>query len=374
MERSVKTTFTILDFFMTTQNKKKDNICVAGFYNKDSENPYCRLFYQALSQHDIDFVYGESFNDAWILKQKKVDWLHVHWPEGFWRYGQKKFGGTPRGFLAFFMLLYRLKKQGFFLAWTVHNISHHEGTSIIDRLGYRFLIQFCDLLICHSEYAKNKIIQTWDPKAKTLVMPHGNYDGVYPDPDPKDVILEKLGLKKELPVLSCIGVIRDYKGIDIAVDSALEAKNSYQLLIAGKPHSDYKINTLLSIAKRNKHIIVIPEALSEKQFSNIFHITDVALLPYRNITGSGALLTALTFGCGVVAADLPYFKEIIGNHQNAGKLFTTGDSTALTKAIKEFLTIPYSVRRQAAFELSSYYAWDNVIGPVANQFKTYKKT
>jgi glycosyltransferase involved in cell wall biosynthesis len=343
---------------------------IAGFYHVGSENPYCKLFYNALSSNGVQTIYGESFNDRWILTQKgSIDWLHVHWPEGFWRYSQRQVGGGFRGLFAFWLLLRKVRRQGFSLAWTVHNLSHHEGTSAIDRLGYKLLYQYCDLLICHSEHTKNEILQGWHPKAKIVVMPHGNYDGVYPEADVKELILEELGLHPDIPVVSCIGVMRNYKGLDIAVQAALRAQGEYQLLIAGKPHPEFPLDDLLAAAATNKNIVVVPESLSEKQFSNMYKVTDVALLPYRNVTGSGALLTALTFGCGVVSSDLPYFREIIGDQPNAGMLFKIGDSQSLRHAIKEYLAIPSETRHQAALDLANIFAWSNVVKPVADAFK-----
>lgn len=343
---------------------------IAGFFNDRSENPYCHLFYKALSIHGVQTIYGESFNDMWILKHKgDIDWLHVHWPEGFWRYSQGHVGGGYRGLFAFWLLLRKIKRLGFSLAWTVHNLSHHEGTSVVDQFGYKLLYQYSDLLICHSEHTKREIIQGWKPKAKIVVMPHGNYEGVYPDADLKSEIFKNLGLQSGIPVASCIGVIRDYKGIDLAVQAAQMAQGEFQLLIAGKPHPDFHLDELLSIAYSNKNIVVVPESLSEKQFSNMFKVTDVALLPYRNVTGSGALLTALTFGCGVVASDLPYFREILGDQANAGTLFNTGDCQALSDTIVEYLKVPPEIRNQAALDLAKVYAWDNVVKTVADAFK-----
>ncbi len=353
---------------MTKKNIK--NIRIAGFYNKKSKNPYCQLFYQALSEHNVNFIYGNTFNDKWIFRQNDVQWLHVHWPEGFWRYSQGQIGGVLRGLSAFYFLLRKIKKKGLLLSWTVHNISHHEGVSLADRIGYLLLSRYSDLMICHSEYTKKEIVNRWKPKTQPIVMPHGNYNGIYPDPDPKSEIFNKLQLNPNLPVVSCIGVIREYKGIDIAVKSILRKKKRFQLLIAGKPHEDYKIGKLLSISQENENIVIIPESLSDKQLSNFYSITDIALFPYRKVTGSGALLTALTFGCAVVASDLPYFREIIGNYPNAGRLFKVGDSDALAEAINHHLDIPIETRCTAAINLANMYSWTNVVKPVAERFKT----
>ena len=59
--------------------------------------------------------------------------------------------------------------------------------------------------------------------------------------------------------------------------------------------------------------------------SDLLHAADAVLLPYRRITGSGVLLQALTAGVGVVASDLPYFREVLAPEPDAGVFIRAGD-------------------------------------------------
>ena len=52
------------------------------------------------------------------------------------------------------------------------------------------------------------------------------------------------------------------------------------------------------------------EFVSDQAYSDIVAAADAVLLPYRKITGSAVLLAAWTLGRGVVASDLPYFREM----------------------------------------------------------------
>lgn len=97
--------------------------------------------------------------------------------------------------------------------------------------------------------------------------------------------------------------------------------------------------------------------------------SDVVLLPYHKITGSSAFMTAMTLGRGVVASDLPYFREVLVGHEDAGRLFPAGDAASLAGAIREYLSIPAERRQSAARALARECAWDKVIGPVASALK-----
>ena len=126
--------------------------------------------------------------------------------------------------------------------WTVHNLAHHEGADFIDRLGYRLLARHSDLLIFHCRRALQGFHrQNWarGVTAQTVVMDHGNYDGVYPEPRAALTVREELGLDTARAVACCVGQIRPYKGVETAVE-AVRRTNDVQLLVAGKVHEQLR--------------------------------------------------------------------------------------------------------------------------------------
>jgi len=98
--------------------------------------------------------------------------------------------------------------------------------------------------------------------------------------------------------------------------------------------------------------------LSEQEFADIVEASDAVLLPYREITGSGALLAAWTLGRGVVASDLPYFREVSKPEPDAAQFFPVENSPALAGAILEYTSIPFEVRHRAALRMAERYTWE----------------
>ena len=98
------------------------------------------------------------------------------------------------------------------------------------------------------------------------------------------------------------------------------------------------------------------------------------LLPYLQIFGSSALSLCLALGRGVVASDLPYFREVLAMEPQAGVLAKPGDPAALARAIEEFFSGPPSppspMRHEAARRLGERLAWDKIIGPIGEWFAT----
>lgn len=352
-------------------DKNKYVIRIASAPESSQPNPYIELFYEAMSKHNIRLVGRCPSNDQSLRKNaSQIDAIHLHWPEeGFWRYTKNSRFGIIHGLIGFLRYLRIAKRYKIAVIWTVHNIEHHEGVNFADRIAYRLLANHSDLLICHSQGAKETIVKRWHLGDKVIVMYHGNYDGIYPEPSPKTHVMKELKLDPNMPTVCCVGAMRNYKGIDIAVKAVKHIDMDFQLIIAGKPHREYDVDSLVKLCETCHRIRIIPQSLSTQEFADILNASDAVLLPYRKITGSGAFMSAMTLGRGVIASDLPYFQEMLAGDADAGCLFKAGNEIALANAIKEYLTIPADRRQAAAKKIAQKYSWNQVVKPVASAIK-----
>lgn len=354
-----------------------------GFKGLDDANPYLALFYQALAKEGIPWQ-GECNPWQCARTGKWPDILHLHWPELLWRDRPPDWVRIarrwPGGWWAYkglrpivdkaqmhglFRLLEKQKAVGTRLVWTLHNTEPHEGAATGESWAYRELARLADLCIAHSQASLNDFAAVHDMPSRTVFMPHGNYDGVYPHPRERNEVLESVGLSPELPVVSCIGNIRHYKGVDLAIEAIGHLRGKVQLLIAGKPHSELGQPYLDQISERHEGVTLIPTFVDNQLFADLTAASSATLLPYRKVTSSGVLLASLTMGAGVIAADLPYFREVIGAEANSGRLFAPGNSTSLAQSIHSYLAVPAHVRRNAALRLAAAHEWASLIKPVA---------
>ena len=97
--------------------------------------------------------------------------------------------------------------------WTVHNLEPHEGAYRWDRYGYRLLARECDVVICHSQSAARDVRDTYHPRGRIVVMPHGDPAPAYPRARSRDDVLAELQLDPQRPVVSCLGRMRPYRGL-----------------------------------------------------------------------------------------------------------------------------------------------------------------
>jgi beta-1,4-mannosyltransferase len=389
-----------------------DTIKIASLPGRGNPyNPYVDLFYDALAPHGIELAGELKINIDWLRENSHhLDAIHLHWPETLWRnFEPAKPGRVHRflrtripgawrlikymdqiktlpwypeqfplinkfkGFLYFRKFLAIAQRSNIRIIWTLHNIENHEGNELIDRLGYHYLSRKVDLIIFHSGFSKSEYTARYRLMKQSVIMPHGNYDGVYPAPRPKNIILEETGLRNNLPIISCLGMLRNYKGLDTACEAIAALNGEVQFLCAGWPHSSFDIDALRHQINKLPNAVLLPRFLSDQEFADYVSISDALLLPYRKITGSGALLAALTLSTGVIASDLPYFHEVLGEKTEAGVLVPPEDSSALAENIRQYLSIPADVRDMAARHLAEQYNWAKMVAPVVEAIKSWHK-
>lgn len=352
-------------------------------YPLTGPNPYWRLFYQALAAHGVECTGTGSPSPRWLADHPSgFDIFHVHYAEHLGRFPPPALtrllalprkwreAVAPRLFwpaevLTFRRFLRGCRVRGVRLAWTMHNLESHERSTVAAQVGHKLLARYCDLVICHSHWAADECRRRYAPRGRVVVMPHGNYDGAYGPSPPRAEVLGPLRLDPARPVVGCIGRVRGHKGTDLVCEAVARLGGRVQLLIAGDSHPD------ADPARLRARVAGLPAArwverrLTDDEYAAFTRASDAVLLPYRQITGSGSLLAALTLGRGVVATDLPYFREVLGPHPAAGVLFRAGDPADLAAAVDRYLAVPAGDRERAARGLADAHAWNEVIRPVA---------
>ena len=137
-----------------------------------------------------------------------------------------------------------------------------------------------------------------------------------------------------------------------------------QFLCAGSPHSSYDLSELEKKFSALSGSVLVSRLITDQEFSDYAGVCDMLLLPYKKVTGSGALLASLTLGRGVVASDLPFFREILAQGSDAGRLVPLGDPIALATTICRYLQVSPETRESSARALADKYKWRDVVKPV----------
>ena len=94
--------------------------------------------------------------------------------------------------------------------------------------------------------------------------------------------------------------------------------------------------------------------------------SDAVVLPYHAVTGSGVLFAAWTLGAGVIASDLPFFREMLSGDPLRGRTFRVGDSADLAGAIEGYLAVPRDKRRGALAAIADELSPEHVVRPLVD--------
>jgi beta-1,4-mannosyltransferase len=336
------------------------------------DNPYFISCHAALEKRGIVAV-DDLTIDLRRLRERapSLNALHLHWPEDIWRKG---FDDAPtrlgRGLIAVRRLLHlwgflrTARTLGIKRVWTVHNMDPHEGAYRWDRYGYRLLARETDVVVCHSRSSIEAVQREFRPGGRVILMPIGELASAYPSPRPRMEVLKPLGLEPEKPTVACLGRLRDYKGLDVACEAVRRLDGRVQLVIGGPRNAGFDVDPLRNVVERTSGLVLIERDLTRQEFADIMAASDAALLSYRKITGSAALLSALGFGRGVIASDLAYFREILEDEPDAGILVPSRDPNDWAHAIEAYLSRPSDKRSRAANRLAARYSWDRSVEPL----------
>jgi beta-1,4-mannosyltransferase len=140
--------------------------------------------------------------------------------------------------------------------------------------------------------------------------------------------------------------------------------------LGGGPAPDQRYAAELKAqAARTGRVTMIIESLPAQAVSDLFAACDCYLLPYQQITGSGAALTTATLGRGFVASNLPYFLQLQSSEPEAVVLHQELSGAAVAAAVREFFTIAPEIRHRAARRIAERVPWPQVVLPVVEWFE-----
>ncbi len=241
------------------------------------------------------------------------------------------------------------KARGSKIVLTVHDLLPHD-TGEAHKQNFAELYSMVDGIVCHSSNIKARLATEFAvPEEKIAVIPHGPFFYDLPE-TPTVETLQSFGLQPGKVLVLWQGIIFPYKGIDLLLNAwqQVEAKNEEAwLLIAGTGSPEYLQQILEQIAHLGlKHVQLHLRFVSAEELVALYRAADIVVYPYRAITTSGALATGLALGKAIIASDLPVFRELLTDRQNA-LLVDLQNAGELAVALLELSGNP-ALRRQLA--------------------------
>jgi glycosyltransferase involved in cell wall biosynthesis len=233
---------------------------------------------------------------------------------------------------------------GIAITLTVHNVTGQDTGMRYAKL-YHKLYQIADLLILHSESAKETLLQEFSVNPQKLrIIPHGP---LFADSRHSDVrsLTEKrrsFGVPLKRPIVLYAGVISAYKGLHFLLDAWQKVStDGYDghLLIAGtgEPALLDSLRTQVLHLGIGDSVCLRLAFIPPSELPELYQCADILVYPYSSGTTSGALLTGMQYDRPVVATDLPMFRDLLQHEHNA-LLVPYGDVNALAESLGRLLS------------------------------------
>lgn len=252
--------------------------------------------------------------------------------------------------------------------------------SAASRRLYRDIYRHFAVVFAHGEGNRQRLIaahrlEPW----RVVAVPHGNELLFAELADPGRTaprLRQELDLGAEERVVLLFGTLARYKGVDLALEAfahLLPRFSSARLVVAGFPLAGFDVEEHRRLARRlgvDDAIRIVPRYVPSNEVAAWMDLADVALFPYREVSQSGALQVAMSFGVPAVATAVGGLPEAL-RHGSTGLFVPPGDSGALAAALETLLTdgdLAARLGARAAAESRSHFGWERIAELVLNAY------
>lgn len=240
---------------------------------------------------------------------------------------------------------------------TAHNcLPHNSGNKY--KKTFKKIYRQCDQIIVHSLRTKKELIDELGISSRKInIIPHGKL--IFPiNEKEKHRTLSELQSNIDSKILKFgfLGRISDYKGIDLVVDAWLNgglAKNpKIHLYIIGTGD-----HICLRKISRTDNVTLINRFVSDEEFAAYLDFIDIVVLPYRNISQSGVLLSALNHHKKVIVSDVGGLTQPFAI-TDVGWILNEMSSCCLYHTIQ--LAIDNQAKNVNWDLLDKFYSWERI--------------
>lgn len=253
-----------------------------------------------------------------------------------------------------------------------HNVLPHENATLGKRLNPLLFRKADKVIVGGSEQLLQ--LKNLVPGVDGAVVPHPAYDRFFAEHSGESALdrhleaRKRLAIPLEIPYFVHLGLVREYKGVDVLLRAAARLTTDYRLDIIGefydKPDSYHALHSELKLGDR---VRIDNRYLSDKEMADRIHAADAIVLPYRQATQSGIAMAALAGGAPIIATKTGALKDIVIEGEN-GILAEPDDIHSLADAIARFIKPSHCDWRQRREAISNstlrQYSWDSLVNQI----------
>lgn len=264
----------------------------------------------------------------------------------------------------FFVILKIAKMRRKKIIITVHNVQPHEKGAISSFLNGTIL-KLGDYFITHTINNRDSLSNIYNiDKEKITVIPMGIFAPRKIKGITKGYARNFLGISLEKKVLLQFGNIRDYKGLDIMLQSLRQIRDIRKdiiLLIAGKPWEDWsKYQKIIEKEHLEDFIIKHLDYIQPSEVEYYFAASDIVVLPYKYFDAqSGVGELAIPFKKPMIVTNVGGLPNLVKDNN---VIANPEDSNDIARIIINMLKDENWLLKLAnhSDELSREFTWDKI--------------
>jgi len=298
---------------------------------------------------------------SWVLVALKIikhnpDMTIIPWWVIFW---------TPQFLTIIFFLKIFSKTKILFIC---HNVVEHEARFIKVLLS-KAVLSRGDYYIVHSNEEKANLRKLIGNKPIKETF-HPTYEFFNSDEIPKNIAKAKLEIDDEKVILF-FGFVREYKGLHYLLEAMPEiVKNmNVRLLIAGEFWSDK--DTYLELIKNleiGSNVTIIDKYIPNEEAPFYFYASDIVVLPYTAVTGSGLVQMAYGFNKPVIVTNIGALSEIVID-KKTGFLVAPRSSSEIAEAVLQFYKSSEHMIIENVKKENYRFSWDVIVEKIGDFIK-----
>ena len=282
-------------------------------------NPYNWLLYTNLQAAGLRVA---EFSWRHVVKLQVPDVFHVHWPERYalapgWRWRKCV------DFVLFHLYLRFIRSCGGKVVWTAHNVFAHDAARTrLNEFLWKSFLGTVDGVIYLSWASKRQMEASYPALAlkNSTVIQHGDYLDWIAEASAgarRDLpTRESLGIPARATVFLAFGLIRPYKGIDLLIEEFMRlGRSDTHLVVAGYVSKAHLKQRIVELSGGASNIHCILRRTDDDELVKLLELSDIVVLPYRQITNSGAALLALSARRPILGprmGSLPEVQQLVG--------------------------------------------------------------
>jgi glycosyltransferase involved in cell wall biosynthesis len=292
------------------------------------------------------------FNVARKIVRDRPDMTIFPWWTVFW--------AAPFLFIIWVLKLFSKTK----IVFICHNILEHERNRLKNVIS-KWVLSGGDYFIVHSEEEKERLIKITG-KTEVMVNFHPTYESFNSGQIPRDKAKERLQIKEE-NILLFFGFVREYKGLTYLIQAMPDILNHVdaRLVIAGefweeKSHYLKLINSL----DLGEKVTIVDRYIPNEEIPYFFYASDIVILPYTSVTGSGLVQLAFGFHKPVVVSRIGALSEVVCD-KKTGFLVSPKDPREIAKAVVEFFNeSPRDEMIEWIKRENEKFSWDHLVDTI----------